>query len=68
MMKVNYCGGKAQKKMIANGWKLMLADSYRESPEDIYERLTKMGYSQVKVYYESTCIRGLHSYFAFVKI
>lgn len=67
-MKVNYCGNKAQKRMIENGWKVMLAEGYCEPPEHIYERLIKEGYSQVKVYYETTCIRGLHSYFAMVKI
>ena len=67
-MKVNYCGRKQQKRMIANGWRIMLAERCSETPEAMYERLTKMGYSQVKVYYDTTCIRGLHSYFAFVKI
>ena len=60
------CGGKQQEKMIENGWKLMLAE-FRESPEELYDRLTKNGYTEVKVYYTGTRIRGIHDYFAFVK-
>ena len=66
-MKVNYCGGAQQDRMIANGWTIMLAKNYIESPEEMLARLTDMGFSKVKVYYESTRIRGLHSYFAMVK-
>lgn len=66
-MKVNYCGNEQQKRMIKNGWTLMLAESYKETPEHMYDRLTKCGYEQVKVYWESTQIRGMHAYFAFVK-
>jgi hypothetical protein len=66
-MKVNYCGGKQQEKMMKNGWRIELAQSYTESPEEIYNRLTDCGYSKVKIYYETTRIRGLHSYFAMVK-
>ena len=66
-MKVNYCGKEQQERMIKNGWTLKLAESYQESPEEIYERLVKCGYTQVKVYWMSTMIRGIHNYFAFVK-
>ena len=66
-MKVNYCGNAQQERMIKNGWRIELAANYSESPETMLERLTEEGYSQVKVYYSTTCIRGLHSYFAMVK-
>lgn len=65
-MKVNYCGGSQQERMIANGWRMILAE-FRESPEELYERLVKYGYEKVKVYWNSTRIKSLHSYFAFVK-
>ena len=66
-MTVNYCGGKQQEKMIKNGWRVELAKSYNESPEEIKDRLTGCGYSKVKVYYDTTRIRGFHTYFAMVK-
>ena len=66
-MKVNYCGKEQQERMSKNGWWLELAESYQESPEAMYDRLTKKGYSQVKVYWCGTMIRGIHKYFAFVK-
>lgn len=65
-MKVNYCGGKQQDRMIKNGWRIKLEEYCCESPEHMYERLSKE-YSKVKVYYDTTRIRGLHKYFAFVK-
>lgn len=65
-MKVNYCGGAQQERMIANGWRIALSE-FRETPEELLERLTKAGYSKVKVYYESTRVRGIHDYFAMVK-
>ena len=64
-MKTNYCGREQQKRMIKNGWRLELAE-LNESDDHLYERLSK-DYSKVKVYYTTTCIRGLHKYFAFVK-
>ena len=65
-LKINYCGGARQEAMSKNGWILKLRDSDDESPEKMYERLSK-DYEKVKVYWESTMIRGLHTYFAFVK-
>jgi hypothetical protein len=64
-IKVNYCGGKQQERMIKNGWRMILAE-FRETPEELYERLVARGY-KVKVYWDSTRIRGIHDYFAFVK-
>lgn len=64
-MKTNYCGREAQKRMKRNGWILKLAE-LNESDDHLYERLSK-DYSKVKVYYDTTMIRGLHTYFAFVK-
>ena len=65
-MKVNYCGKAQQERMIKNGWTLKLAE-VGEFEEELYERLSKEGYSQVKIYYDTTMIRGLHKYFAMVK-
>ena len=65
-IKVNYCGGKQQERMIKNGWFLVCAE-FGETPEELYNRLVASGYKQVKVYWEGTRIRGIHSYFAFVK-
>lgn len=64
---VNYGSGKLQERMERNGWRMMLRENYRESPSELYERLKANGYKQVKVYWDSTMIRGLHTYFAFVK-
>lgn len=69
-MKMNnarYCGGKEQERMLANGWRIIVTDSCRETPEDLFNRCVSMGYKKVKVYYEATRVRGLHSYFAMVK-
>lgn len=65
-MKVNYCGGSQQERMIQNGWTLMLAQ-FRETPEELHARLIASGYTKVKVYWEGTRVRGIHDYFAFVK-
>lgn len=65
-IKVNHCGGKQQERMIQNGWTLKLAE-FRETPEELYNRLIASGYKQIKVYWEGTRVRGIHSYFAFVK-
>lgn len=66
-IKVNYCGRKQQEQMFKNGWSLKIPESPNETPEEIYNRLIEQGYKQVKVYWEGTRIRGIHSYFAFVK-
>jgi hypothetical protein len=65
-IKVNHCGGEQQERMCKNGWFLICAE-FRESPEELYDRLIARGYSKVKVYWEGTRIRGIHSYFAFAK-
>lgn len=61
-----YCGGKEQEKMIARGWKLKIAEDPRETPREIFDRLIQ-SYDRVKIYYDTTRVRGLHSYFAMVK-
>lgn len=66
-MKVNYCGKQAQERMGKNGWKMKLPLNYQETPEQMRDRLLQEGYNQVKVYWCGTMIRGIHSYFAFVK-
>ena len=66
MNHVRYLGRKEQERMIANGWSIRLPESLCETPNHIFDRLSKR-YSKVKVYYEATVIRGYHSYFAMVK-
>lgn len=57
-----------QKRMIANGWRIELTKNCSESAQALYDRLEATGrYSDIKVYWSSTRIRGLHEYFAFVK-
>ena len=65
-LKVNHCGGKRQEEMVKNGWWLELRESYSETPEEMYERLSKH-WEKVKVYWEGTRVRGIHTYFAFCK-
>lgn len=63
--KINYLGRDGQLRMKHNGWTLKLSETF-ESPESLYTRLAET-YSQVKIYYDTTRISGLHSYFAMVK-
>ena len=63
--RVNYCGGKMQKEMADRGWTLKLINR-GETAQQTYDRLAE-SYSQVKVYYDTTMIRGYHENFAFVK-
>lgn len=65
-IKVNYCGRSAQERMERNGWWMELPEPYNESPEAMYERLSKK-WRKVKVYWCGTMIRGIHSYFAYCK-
>lgn len=66
---VNNGGSKEfQERMIRNGWRIQLPLNYSESAQALYDRLAASGrYSDIKVYWSSTRIRGLHEYFAFVK-
>lgn len=66
MNNVRYCGGNEQERMIANGWRIELPENCRETPEEIYERLSQR-YGKVKVYYDTTMVRGYHDYFAMVR-
>lgn len=63
---VNYCGRHAQDRMIKNGWSIRLRENYSEYPQDLYDRLS-VDYKQVKIYWDSTAIRGCHTYFAMVR-
>ena len=67
MKNVRYCGGKEQEKMLSRGWRIIVTESCHEMPEDLFNRCEAMGYKKVKVYYDTTRVRGLHSYFAMVK-
>lgn len=55
--------GKRQDTMIHNGWRLCLAKSYCETEQQMYDRLINL-YSDVRIYEDTTMIRGLHSIFA----
>ena len=61
-----YCGGKEQEEMEARGWRVMIKDRMDETAEEMFERLSK-SYSKVKIYWDTTRVRGLHDYFAMVK-
>lgn len=66
--KVNYCGKDAQKRMISNGWRIELQDNSNESEQALYDRLEATGnYTDIKIYYNTTMIRGYHKFFAMVK-
>ena len=65
-LKINYCGAKRQEEMSNNGWWMELRESYQESPEEMFNRLSKK-WGNVKIYWIGTRIRGIHSYFAFCK-
>lgn len=64
-MKVNYCGGKAQARMVKNGWRIV-TPNWNETEEHLHDRLSK-DYEDVRIYWEGTQIRGIHSIFAMVK-
>lgn len=66
---VNYCGRKQQEAMMSRGWRLVLAKDFNEqvNGDALYTRLVEQGYKQVKVYYDTTAVKGLHENFAFVK-
>ena len=65
-MKVNYCGGKAQERMERNGWRLVIRNSYNETEEQLYDRLSR-NYEDVRIYWCGTRIPGIHDIFAMVK-
>lgn len=65
MNKPRYCGRKEQERMTSNGWRIELAE-FRESPEEMYKRLSRY-HEQVKIYWDTTMVKGYHEYFAMVK-
>lgn len=66
MNNVRYCGNKEQDRMVANGWHIALQETIHETTDEMFERLSK-SWDKVKIYYEATRVRGIHSYFAMVK-
>ena len=64
-MKVNYCGGDAQERMLKNGWTMVL-HTENDTLDSFYRRLSE-DYEKVKVYWCSTRVRGYHDHFAMVK-
>lgn len=64
---IYYGGGKKfQEDMESRGWSVRIANSYQENEQDLYDRLAKY-YDKVRIYYDTTMIRGYHKIFAFVK-
>ena len=66
---VNYCRREQQERMLRLGWKLKIARNVQEELDGdaLYTRLLEEGYEKVRVYYDTTAIRGFHCNFAFVK-
>lgn len=70
-------GKEAQERMGRNGWELKLTrrllkqptSKYKseETDEEFIERLLKSGYTQVKLYYVTTYVRGSYKTIAMVK-
>jgi len=56
-----------QERMIKNGWRIMVKNSSRESNEDLIKRLNVLGYNKIKLYEETTNVRGYHHVFAMCK-
>ena len=74
-MKVNYCGGAAQERMLKNGWRIELRKTvlhpgatYKqyETEDELYARLSEQ-YEDVRLYWTGTMVRGIHDIFAMVK-
>lgn len=65
---VRYLGKDGQNRMLRNGWRLELADISEEvyNADMLYSRLSE-SYENVKIYYDTTMIRGLHKNFAMCK-
>jgi hypothetical protein len=55
-----------QKEMIENGWFIGLANSCHEGTQELYNRLSER-YSDVRIYEDSTMVRGYHTTFAMCK-
>ena len=60
------CGKVRQEQMIERGWRIKLSSCYNEYPQDIYDEWKDI-YSEVRVCWCGTRIRGLRDYFAMVK-
>lgn len=56
-------GDKRIEEMESRGWRLFVANSFMESEQELYDRLSKV-YDEVRIYEASTRIRGLHKIFA----
>lgn len=61
-----HCGGAKQEELLAKGWQMILAE-FRETPQELYNRLAKAGYDKIKICWTGTAVRNIHHYFAFVK-
>ena len=59
-------GRKRQDEMIARGWSIKVKNSCFETTEEFETRL-KGKYKKVKLYEDTTMVRGLHEVFAMVK-
>ena len=56
---------KRQAEMASRGWKRRLVN-LQETAQEAYDRIYFPG-RIVRIYSETTCIRGYHSHFAMVK-
>jgi hypothetical protein len=56
-------GNKRIDEMCERGWRIKLVDSYHETPQELYNRLSEL-YEDVRIYEDTTRIRGLHTIFA----
>lgn len=65
-MRINHLSKVGQERMIRNGWVLMLPLNYMENIEEMHKRLS-VEYSDVRIYWCGTMVRGIHNYFAMCK-
>ena len=65
MNKMRLLSGKEQERMINNEWRMCLPEPL-EGTEAMRERLSEK-YSQVKMYYVTTAVRGSYTPIAMVK-
>ena len=65
MNKPYILGKDGQERMIRNGWRLMLSE-WGETEADTFARLSAK-WEKVKIYEDTTMVRGYHKHFAMVK-
>lgn len=65
---VRYLGKDRQRYMLRNGYCIELSENFTEEcdADALYSRLSE-SYENVKIYYDTTMIRGLHKNYAMCK-